>query len=398
MGKTIAAQAEETRRGRCVARDNETNTQGVGISSGTATGFASDALRFTGVDMGDRERGVVRRGNYVDSEEDDDEDGSSSSEDEEFEEYLAQLSVRDREEALVQSALRRIDRAKAKGRTDVSLNKEEIAALERHRQRMAEAEKKKRSKKRRDQRVAVPLTELDPGSRKKKSRQESRTRHSSSTNSNHGDQDHQGYPPMGYFPPPSTTGRRRSGTTTSSQRAASRARDERSSRHPSDAAAPPYGDIPVPGMSPTSSRAALDVFQYQTASQAANPMASSRRPFSGAPQTGYPQRGAGSMAWGQSGSQSGLGDGSSEEESEGSEDDSERGHREEQSSSDDVGNGAQIRDVPRGRGPAVPLEPSPEAEAEPEAHPVRRNPPRASTSSKKKPVRSGGGGGGRRKK
>lgn len=379
------------------------NTQGVGISSGTAAGFASDALRFTGMDMGDRERGVVRRGNYVDSEEDDDEDGSSSSEDEEFQEYLAQLAVRDREEALVQSAMRRIDRAKAKGRTDVSLNKEEIAALERHRKRMEEAEKKKRNKKRRDQRVAVPLTELDPGLRKKKSRQESRTRHSSS-NSNHGDQDHQGYPPMGYFPPPSTSGRRRSGTTTSSQRAASRARDERGSRHPSDAApgAPPYGDIPVPGMSPTSSRTGLDVFQYQTtAAQQANPMAPSRRPFTGAPQMGYAsQRSGGSMAWGQSGSQSGLGDGSSEEDSEASEDESERGHhREEQSSSDDVGSGAQIREIPRGRGPALPVETSPEAEAEPEAQPVRRNPPRASASSKKKTVRSGGsGGGGRRKK
>ncbi|KAF5008630.1 hypothetical protein FDECE_5093 [Fusarium decemcellulare] len=343
------------------------DTQGVGISSGSR--FVSDPLRFTGVDLGDRETAVVRRGHYEDSEDEDDED-TSSSEDEEFGEYIAQLAIRDPEEALVQSAMHRIERAKAKGRTDVDLNNEELAALDRRRKRMEEeARRKKRSgKKRKEQRVAIPLTQLEPTSRKKKappvsqSRHESRTRQSSS-NSNLGeDPDHSGYPPMGYFPPPATAGRPRPGTA-SSQRTHSRARAPSTSRHASDASGrgvknlPPYGDIPIPG--------GLDPFQFQIA---------------GAQQSNPARRGAGHR-------QMSREEESSEEDSEASDDDSEEEEGEsQQSSSDDVGSGARVRDSPPGQTPIV-------VEAEPEAQPVRRNPPRASasasTSSKRKPASRG---------
>ncbi|KAM5362557.1 hypothetical protein ACJZ2D_012469 [Fusarium nematophilum] len=399
--------------------DYETDSQGVGISSGTATRFISDSLRFTGIDLGDREHGVARRGNYQqdeEDEEDDDDDATSSSEDEEFDEYIAQLAVRDREEALVQSAMRRIERAKARGRDDVSLNKEELSALERRRKRMEdEATRKRRSgKKRREQRIAVPLTQLEPASRKQRSppgsrqrRQESRPRHSSSNSNLDEGQDRQGYPPMGYFPPPATSGRPRSGTA-SSRRPPSRVRDERggpsfeyqrapsASRHASDTASgtrgaklPPYGDIPIPGASPTSSRpasrAALNPFQYQVAGhQPQNPMAPSYAT----------QRGVGPLATGRARTgprQINFDDGTSEEDSEASDDDdSDEEEDKEQSSSDDVGSGAQIRESPRGRTPAVVVEVDPEPEPEPEPQPVRRNPPRASAASaKRKPARGG---------
>ncbi|KAF4979899.1 hypothetical protein FZEAL_3980 [Fusarium zealandicum] len=367
--------------------EHETDTQGFGVSSGAATRFVSDPLRFTGIDLGNPERGVVRRGNYQDSEDDEDESGSSSSEDEEFREYIAELAVRDREEALVQSAMHRIEKAKARGRTDVDLNNEELAALERRRKRMEEeAERKKRSgksgkssKKRRDQRVAVPLTHLEPTSRKKKAppvshqpRQDSRPRHSSS-NSNLGeDQDRQAHPPMGYFPPPATSGRPRSGT--SSQRPPSRVRDGRegssfrapsTSRHPSDTSA---------GARRPSSRS-LDPFQFQVAAaQQMSPMASSRKQFSGSTHVAHAaQRGVGSPATArsrQNSRQDSLDYGTSEDESEASEESSDEDEEQEETSSDDVGSGAQIREMPRGRAPAV-VEVDPEPEPEPEP-PLRR--------------------------
>ncbi|KAF4968164.1 hypothetical protein FSARC_4440 [Fusarium sarcochroum] len=343
--------------------EDQTDTQGVGISSGTMTRFASDSLRFTGIDMG---------GGYQDSEDEEDDD-SESSEDEEFEQYLAQLALKDREEALVQSARYRIDRARAKGRTDVDLNDEEMAALQRRRERdEAEKKKKKSSKKNRGSRVAIPLTQLEPSSRKKKAPpvshqpgQLSRPRQSSSNSNLTEDQDRQ-YPPMGYFPPPATAGRPRSGTA-SSQRPPSSMRGQRApstSRHTSDSGRrgrkpPPYGEIPMPGMSSSrsGSQAPLDPFQFQDPGAQAPSPAGSWRQFS--------RR------------QSSQQDGSSEEDSDDSDDDSSEEEREESTSSD-AGSG----------GIVVEQDPSPE----PESQPVRRNPPRASTTSssakQRKPAKS----------
>ncbi|KAI1188056.1 hypothetical protein F5B17DRAFT_397048 [Nemania serpens] len=73
------------------------------------------------------------------------------------------------ENALVQSALARIRKARAKGKQDVKLNKGEVAALERRRKRLqaeadAAARKRETDRKRRkdkEQRVAVPLSHFD---------------------------------------------------------------------------------------------------------------------------------------------------------------------------------------------------------------------------------------------
>lgn len=345
--------------------DSGDDVRGVGASSGAR--FASDPLRFTGVDMGNSERGLVRRGHYEESE--DSEDDSESSEDEEFEQYLAELASRDREEALVQSALHRIERAKARGRTDVDLNDEEMAALERRRKRDEAAKKKKSSKKRKDSRVAVPLTQLEPSSRKKKDSVSSQSRQQSRSNSNLvEDQDRHSRSSLGSLPPTATAGRPRSGTstTTSSQRPQSRVRAPSTSRQPSDSSA-------IVRRGRNSSQAPNDPFQFQVPGTQAPSPAGSWRQFSGA------QRGSGSRKNSQ------LNDGTSEsddseEESEGREDSIET------TSSDDIGSGAQI----------VVEESSPEP-TKPE--PTRRNPTRSSTSSstsKKKPATTTSSG--RRKK
>ncbi|KAF5583238.1 COPII vesicles Yip3 [Fusarium pseudocircinatum] len=365
--RTDGDSASRGRQGRDVRveeLDSDEDARGVGASSGTR--FASDSLRFTGIDLGNRERGLVRRGDYQDSE--DSEDDSESSEDEEFEQYLAELAVRDREEALVQSAMHRIERAKAKGRTDVDLNEEEMGALERRRKRDEAAKKKKSGKKRKDQRVAVPLTQLEPSSRKKKAppvssqpRTQSRARQSSSNSNLAEDQDRPSRPSMGYFPPPATAGRPRSGT--SSQRPQSRVRAPSNSRQPSDSSV-------IVRRGRNSSQAPLDPFQFQVPGAQASSPAGSWRQFSGAQRS---SRGSRQI------------NGSSEEESESEdESDEEREASVETTSSDDVGSGAQI----------VVEESSPEP-SKPE--PVRRNPPRTSASSstsKRKPAANGG----RRKK
>ncbi|KAI0914769.1 hypothetical protein F4823DRAFT_557713 [Ustulina deusta] len=74
------------------------------------------------------------------------------------------------ENALVQSALTRIRKAKARGKQDVKLNKGELSALERRRKRLqSEAEsaarkkgKNRKRQKEKEQRVAVPLSHFDP--------------------------------------------------------------------------------------------------------------------------------------------------------------------------------------------------------------------------------------------
>ncbi|PCD19683.1 hypothetical protein FGRA07_05432 [Fusarium graminearum] len=252
--RTEGDAASRGRHGRDVRveeLDSGDDARGVGASSGSR--FASDPLRFTGTDVGNSERGLVRRGHYEDSE--DSEDDSDSSEDEEFEQYLAELASHDPEEALVQSAMHRIERAKAKGRTDVDLNDEEIAALERRRKRDEAAKKKKSSKRRKDSsRVAIPLTQLESSSSRKKDSFTSQSRQPSRSNSNLTEgQDRPSRPSLGSLPPTSSTGRPRSGTTTSSQ---SRVRAPSTSRQPSDSSA-------VVRRGRNSSQAPADPFQFQ---------------------------------------------------------------------------------------------------------------------------------------
>ncbi|KPM44686.1 hypothetical protein AK830_g1861 [Neonectria ditissima] len=385
--------------------EDETDSQGVGFTSGTVTRFVSDSLEFTGIDLGDRQRGTSRRGyrgGSDDEEEDDDEDEESSGDDG-YEEELALLSPKDREEMLVQSALARIERARAKGRSDVELNKHELAALDRRRKRMEEEKQKKRAggrKKRKEQRVAVPLTHLEPVSRKKK---DSLPRHQSSSSNLGDNQDYQGYPPMGYFPPPSgSRSRPRSGTASSSQRPPSRARDDRGGnafdftqgpapipRHHSDSVA---GHRSARG-SPPDSRSGMDPFQFQTAGPRATrskTAAASRRHAEDV----YPaRRGATAPASVRSGRGSGgrpsLDQETSEEDSEDSDDDGsgESSSEEQESSSDNTGNGAQIREASRGRGPAIVVEVDKEPEPRPQA--TKKSAAKNPSPSKRKPARGG---------
>ncbi|KAL7629614.1 hypothetical protein AAE478_001136 [Parahypoxylon ruwenzoriense] len=231
--------------------------------------FASDPLRFTGIDLGG---GARSRDGYAYQQSDDDDDNdedstendshASSGEDTEDEN---QIINRELEDALVQSALSRIRRAQAKGRQDVKLNKEELAALERRRKRLqAEAEAAKRRnggrRKEKEQRYAVPLSHFDQhggpsGSEESLTR---RTLHSTG-------------PPMGRFPPPNAARGRSGSGTRSSRRPHAEVPDSPpfdyqyvnappNQRHASDTAARPSSS-----RLSSSSREYKDPFQYQTA-------------------------------------------------------------------------------------------------------------------------------------
>lgn len=185
--------------------ETEDAAQGVGLISRRSNRRAGeDASRYPGRDGGDRgDSTALRRRLGYHSEDDDD-----SSDDELPNVDLAALSPMERDEILVESAFRQIQRAQEKGRDDVQLTKEELGALERRRKRMEEeAARKAARRKARSQRISIPLSQLAPTSRKKSSAQDL---------SSVDDGDQVGYPPMGYFPPPpQTTSRRRSGASTS---------------------------------------------------------------------------------------------------------------------------------------------------------------------------------------
>ncbi|KAL2072847.1 hypothetical protein VTL71DRAFT_12190 [Oculimacula yallundae] len=99
-------------------------------------------------------------------------DSDDSSEDSEASEMdgtdALQIALRDKEEALVQSALARIRRAQEKGKREVKLNKDELEALENRRKRMQAAATTKARKgsgssggsdreRRRSERISIPI-------------------------------------------------------------------------------------------------------------------------------------------------------------------------------------------------------------------------------------------------
>lgn len=140
---------------------DDMDTQGVGLASASGR-FASDPLRFTGIDMG--EGTVSARRKYA---HDYSEDDRSSDSDRDSELGYEDQALRKEEDALVESAMRRVRRAQAKGKQDVKLNKKELAALESQRKRMeAKASGEKKKKKKKEQRYAVPLSQLGPISHK----------------------------------------------------------------------------------------------------------------------------------------------------------------------------------------------------------------------------------------
>ncbi|KAJ5004297.1 Prenylated Rab acceptor 1 [Colletotrichum sp. SAR 10_66] len=203
--------------------ENNSDIQGVGLVS-RGKRIASDSLRFTGTDLGDR-TGTSRRGyeyqseDEDDSSEDDSEEDDDSSEDE-FEIDWDQLSPMEREEALVQTALARIRRAQEKGRADVKLNKDEMAALERHKKRMAKEARKQERKRRKEkeQRYSIPLSQLQAPIRRRSPTADDDLPLHPSPGTFDAVQNRGAMPPVGYFPPPNASRTRHRSSTSSSQR------------------------------------------------------------------------------------------------------------------------------------------------------------------------------------
>ena len=202
---------------------DDTDTQGVGLGFGNRR-FASDPLQFTGVDLATGSR--ARRGYAYDTEESSEDTGDSEVDGT----NALQVAMRDKEEALVQSALARIRRAQEKGKQEVKLNQDELDALEKRRKRMqsaaiskarkgsgsergSETEKRRRS----DKLVTVPIASLEPNSKKKGKarRQEEMLPHPPAATNPPGmviaGPDGLTYAPVGYYPP-QTSGLRSSPT------------------------------------------------------------------------------------------------------------------------------------------------------------------------------------------
>ena len=123
----------------------------------------SDPLRFTGGDMAPRERRTYAYDDDSDSDDSGSDDSGISA---------TQQALIDKEEMLVQSAMARIQRAREKGKTDVKLRKDELAALESRKKRLeAEAavaaakSRKSRGKSKKKNgsppMVTVPLMQLE---------------------------------------------------------------------------------------------------------------------------------------------------------------------------------------------------------------------------------------------
>jgi hypothetical protein len=195
--------------------DEDTDTQGVGLNFAKKR-FVSDPLQFTGIDMSAKPRS--RRSYAFDESEeesDSDEDGNESA---------AQVALRDKEEALVQSALARIRRAQEKGKLEVKLHEDEVKALERRRKRLqsaaasnsrkgsvssggGEKEKKRRAM------VTIPIAQPDPGRRSNRHREDSPTNPPSRAALPlsgapglliEGQDGNPTYAPIGYYPQPAS--------------------------------------------------------------------------------------------------------------------------------------------------------------------------------------------------
>ena len=236
-----------------------------------------------------------------------------------------QIAMRDKEEALVQSALARIRRAQEKGKREVKLNQDELDALEKRRKRMQAAATTMDRKgngsgsgserKRRDNRqlVALPLAEPTNHKRGKSRRSGNATPPTGAAPPGmliHG-LDGPTYAPLGYYPP-QAGGSRNSPTrprsaTTQQLRAAppQYAYQQVSSRHYSEGMRPtssssngsrrPLPDEedwhPVHSRRGSVSSGPIDPFEYQVDSGHPPPIPqqymSSRRNVSGPPEVAY---------------------------------------------------------------------------------------------------------------
>ena len=241
-------------------------------SSRGQSGFVGDELYFTGYDLG---RARSSGNSPYDETGYGEEDGYSDEEEQyeyERQRYAAYLaSMRDREEAVVQSAQEKIRKAKARGKTNVNLNQEEVDALE-----------KRRMQQQQQQELTAPRTpakgktsrsnsavSLTADKNKKKSggffggaarsssktpngkspktpRKSSRDKTSASPAPGFMVQGPHGQPvyaPFGYFPPPPDNFRPPSGSSRSGSRSAS-ASSKRQITPPYDVPYPPYPAYP----------------------------------------------------------------------------------------------------------------------------------------------------------
>ncbi|OHW96253.1 prenylated rab acceptor 1 [Colletotrichum incanum] len=430
IDEAFSGEAGSWEDGRRVVEELETevddsDTQGGGLVS-RGQRFASDPLRFTGTDLGDKAAALRRGHRYQHSDDEDDNDDEDDSEDSEEDSSdedepedeidWEQLSPRERDEALAQRALARVRRAQERGKLEVNLSKEEMAALERRRKRMEKEARKQERKQRRDkeQRFAIPLSQFEPTSRRRSptlTAEDDLPRHPSPGTFAEV-QTRDPMPPMGYFPPPNASRTRPRSATSASQRPTSRTIRERGSspfnyayvqgaaaqRQPSDSVnsrrGPPPSEEgwgPAPNMSPASStssmsksRSNVDPFQFQTEGPR---VAASRRNVSGSTDG---RRASVAPPVGR-GSRVPRGPPPEEDSSEDSSMESS-----EETTSDDTGNGAQIVQPPqppatkRGRKETIVVE---EAAAREPAREVSRGKKSANPSpSKRKPTS------GRRKK
>ncbi|RYO74365.1 hypothetical protein DL764_010890 [Monosporascus ibericus] len=243
--------------------------------------FSGEASK--GIDLGSG--GRSRRGYSHQQSDDDSTENESAGDSEEDTEDETQIALRESEEALVQSALARIRKAQAKGKQDVRLNKEELAALERRRKRLqAEAAKKKRAsssngderrrRKEKEQRYAVPLSRFDTDPTPQRGSppvsDDSLPRHPSPAT--FAETQERLRPPKGLFPPPRSTSSHRppSGHEGSSPFDYQYVKPPPNSRHASEPSVRPRSyyagsqhqeDLRY---SSSSSRRALDPFRFQT--------------------------------------------------------------------------------------------------------------------------------------
>ena len=303
---------------------DDTDTQGVGLAY-VEKRFVSDALKFTGIDLSAKQGG--RKGYKFDDSGSDSDSSRSLSDDDE---YMSerQIALRDKEEALVQSALARIRRAQERGKKQVKLDPEEVEALERRRKRMQSAATSKPRKgsassggsgsdrKRRSDRalVTVPIVSPEPRRQSDRHRDHSPQRTSSGGPGMvvEGADGVLSYAPIGHYPPAarSSPTRPRSSTSLSQQPRHTppphlsdhpQARHYSEEIHPTSSGASPR--LPLPheeGWDRSSRRSSVssqsysrDPFDYQTSSgyppalSAGYMQSSGRRNVSGPPQISY---------------------------------------------------------------------------------------------------------------
>ncbi|KAK7951106.1 uncharacterized protein PG986_006834 [Apiospora aurea] len=194
-----------------------TKAFGAGLASGNRR-FISDPLHFTGTELG---RGGKSRGGYAyQASDDDEEDDSTEVESEEDEE----------EAELVEYALAKIRKAQAKGKQDVKLNKEELAALERRRKRLEAEAEQGAKRKQKPERIAVPLSQFDP-SAMEAPRKRSGVSASEDSTALVSARSRSG-PPVGLFPPPNVSRSSHRSSTSSSQQLVSRSSSGRNTPDP----------------------------------------------------------------------------------------------------------------------------------------------------------------------